>query len=190
MGHESVTGLQTTYLPAAQMLNYGWENQIGAIEKGKFADAAVFGNPIAEVTRQVRNERWRDCTKRSGFCCRAAHPAQQRTEHHLRRLDIMPMMMPIVPRELRRPIASSSDAKVLACSVTEEPSSEPASATPPATVPTCEATVWLTLRAVFAASPLTCDASRANVSFRIATCPRSRFHTCRCQPSWSSSRQL
>src|SRR5262249_37328028 len=32
-----VRALQTTYLPAAQMLNYGWENQIGAIEKGKFA---------------------------------------------------------------------------------------------------------------------------------------------------------
>ena len=35
-----------------------------------------------------------------------------------------------------------------------------------------------------------CDASRANVSFRLATSPRSRFDTCRYQPSWSRSRQL
>src|SRR5215471_19867482 len=55
MGHASRTGLQTTYLPAAQILNYGWENQIGAIEKGKFADiAAVSGNPIADVTKMER----------------------------------------------------------------------------------------------------------------------------------------
>ena len=37
------------------MLNYGWENQIGAIEKGKFADIiAVSGNPIADVTEMER----------------------------------------------------------------------------------------------------------------------------------------
>src|SRR5215472_4760424 len=35
-----------------------------------------------------------------------------------------------------------------------------------------------------------CDASRANVSFRLTTSPRSRFDTCRRQPSWSRSRQL
>jgi len=47
--------LQTAYLPAAQMLNYGWENQIGAIEKGKFADLiAVSGNPLADVTEMER----------------------------------------------------------------------------------------------------------------------------------------
>jgi imidazolonepropionase-like amidohydrolase len=41
-----VQALQTAYFPAAQMLNYGWENQIGAIEKGKFADIiAVSGVP-------------------------------------------------------------------------------------------------------------------------------------------------
>ena len=43
--------LQTAYLPAARMLNYDWENQIGSIEKGKFADIiAVSGNPLADVT--------------------------------------------------------------------------------------------------------------------------------------------
>jgi len=54
-GMSPVQALQTTYLPAAQMLNYGWENQIGAIEKGKFADIiAVSGNPIADVTEMER----------------------------------------------------------------------------------------------------------------------------------------
>ena len=37
------------------MLNYGWENQIGAIEKGKFADIiAVSGSPIADLTEMER----------------------------------------------------------------------------------------------------------------------------------------
>ena len=50
-----VQALQTAYLPAARMLNYGWENQIGAIEKGKFADIiAVSGDPIADVTEMER----------------------------------------------------------------------------------------------------------------------------------------
>jgi imidazolonepropionase-like amidohydrolase len=54
-GMNPVQALQTAYLPAAQMLNYGWENQIGAIEKGKFADiVAVSGNPIADVTEMER----------------------------------------------------------------------------------------------------------------------------------------
>jgi imidazolonepropionase-like amidohydrolase len=34
------------------MLNYHWEQQIGTIEKGKFADIiAVPGNPLADVTQ-------------------------------------------------------------------------------------------------------------------------------------------
>ena len=50
-----VKALQTAYLPAAQMLNYGWENDIGTIEKGRFADIiAVSGNPIADVTEMER----------------------------------------------------------------------------------------------------------------------------------------
>ena len=47
--------LQTAYLPAAHMLNYDWENQIGTIEKGKFADViAVSGNPLSDVTEMER----------------------------------------------------------------------------------------------------------------------------------------
>jgi imidazolonepropionase-like amidohydrolase len=50
-GMTAVQALQTAYLPAAHMLNYGWENQIGTIEKGRFADIiAVSGNPLSDVT--------------------------------------------------------------------------------------------------------------------------------------------
>jgi imidazolonepropionase-like amidohydrolase len=54
-GLTPVQALQTAYLPAAHMLNYGWENQIGTIEKGKFADIiAVSGNPLSDVTEMER----------------------------------------------------------------------------------------------------------------------------------------
>ena len=47
--------LQTTYLNAAHMLNYGIEKDIGTLEKGKFADMiAVSGNPLADVTEMER----------------------------------------------------------------------------------------------------------------------------------------
>ena len=47
--------LQTAYLPAATMLNYGWVNQLGSIEKGKFADIiAVSGNPLADLSEMER----------------------------------------------------------------------------------------------------------------------------------------
>jgi imidazolonepropionase-like amidohydrolase len=47
--------LQTAYLPAAQMLNYGWDTQIGSIEKGKFADIiAVSGNPLTDISEMER----------------------------------------------------------------------------------------------------------------------------------------
>jgi len=50
-GMSPAQALQTSYLPAAKMLNYNWENQIGSIEKGKFADIiAVSGNPLQDVT--------------------------------------------------------------------------------------------------------------------------------------------
>jgi imidazolonepropionase-like amidohydrolase len=47
--------LQTAYMNAAHMLNYGIEKEIGSIEKGKFADIiAVSGNPLADVTEMER----------------------------------------------------------------------------------------------------------------------------------------
>jgi imidazolonepropionase-like amidohydrolase len=54
-GMTAVQALQTAYMPAAHMLNYNWENQIGSIEKGKFADViAVTGNPLADITEMER----------------------------------------------------------------------------------------------------------------------------------------
>ncbi len=54
-GMTAAQALQTAYLPAAHMLNYGWENQIGSIEKGKFADIiAVSGNPLMDVSEMER----------------------------------------------------------------------------------------------------------------------------------------
>ena len=50
-----VRALQTAYLSAAAMLNYGWEQDIGSIEKGKLADViAVAGNPTTDVTEMER----------------------------------------------------------------------------------------------------------------------------------------
>ena len=47
--------LQTAYINAAHMLNYGIEKDIGTVEKGKFADIiAVSGNPLADVTEMER----------------------------------------------------------------------------------------------------------------------------------------
>jgi imidazolonepropionase-like amidohydrolase len=50
-----VKALQTAFLPAARLLNYDMEKQIGSIEKGKFADIiAVAGNPTVDVTEMER----------------------------------------------------------------------------------------------------------------------------------------
>jgi imidazolonepropionase-like amidohydrolase len=47
--------LQTAYLPAAKMLNYDWDKEIGTIEKGKFADIiAVSGNPLTDISEMER----------------------------------------------------------------------------------------------------------------------------------------
>jgi imidazolonepropionase-like amidohydrolase len=54
-GMTSAQALQTAYLPAATMLNYHWEQHIGSIEKGKFADIiAVTGNPLMDVSEMQR----------------------------------------------------------------------------------------------------------------------------------------
>ena len=54
-GMTPVQALQTAYLPAATMLNYNWVEQIGSLEKGKFADLiAVAGNPLADLTEMQR----------------------------------------------------------------------------------------------------------------------------------------
>jgi imidazolonepropionase-like amidohydrolase len=54
-GMTPAQALQTAYLPAATMLNYHWEQHVGSIEKGKFADIiAVAGNPLVDVTEMQR----------------------------------------------------------------------------------------------------------------------------------------
>jgi imidazolonepropionase-like amidohydrolase len=54
-GMSPAQALQTAYLPAARMLNYGWDNYIATVEKGKFADIiAVSGNPLTDVTEMER----------------------------------------------------------------------------------------------------------------------------------------
>jgi imidazolonepropionase-like amidohydrolase len=54
-GMTPAQALQTAYLPAARMLNYGWEADVGSIEKGKFADIiAVSGNPLQDITETER----------------------------------------------------------------------------------------------------------------------------------------
>lgn len=54
-GMKPAQALQTAYLPAAHMLNYGWDTQIASIEKGKFADIiAVAGNPLADIGEMER----------------------------------------------------------------------------------------------------------------------------------------
>jgi imidazolonepropionase-like amidohydrolase len=43
------------FLPTARMLNYNWVDQIGSIEKGKYADViAVAGNPLTDVSEMRR----------------------------------------------------------------------------------------------------------------------------------------
>jgi imidazolonepropionase-like amidohydrolase len=54
-GMTPAQALQTAYLPAAAMLNYNWVEQIGSVEKGKFADLiAVAGNPLADLAEMQR----------------------------------------------------------------------------------------------------------------------------------------
>jgi imidazolonepropionase-like amidohydrolase len=54
-GMTPAQALQTAFLPAAEMLNYGWANHVGSLEKGKFADViAVSGNPLQDMSEVER----------------------------------------------------------------------------------------------------------------------------------------
>lgn len=54
-GMERVDALKMAFLPTARMLNYNWVDQIGSIEKGKYADIiAVSGNPLTDVSEMQR----------------------------------------------------------------------------------------------------------------------------------------
>jgi len=54
-GLTPVQALQTSFINASHMLNYGVEKDIGTVEKGKFADViAVAGNPLSDVTEMER----------------------------------------------------------------------------------------------------------------------------------------
>jgi len=54
-GMKNAQALQTAYMPAAHMLNFDWETQIGSIEKGKYADIiAVSGNPLNDISEMER----------------------------------------------------------------------------------------------------------------------------------------
>jgi len=54
-GMTPAQALNTAYTVAANLLNYGWSDRVGTVEKGKFADLiAVSGNPLADVTEMER----------------------------------------------------------------------------------------------------------------------------------------
>jgi imidazolonepropionase-like amidohydrolase len=47
--------LATTFVNAAELLNYGWGDQLGSVEAGKLADLiAVAGDPLRDVTEMQR----------------------------------------------------------------------------------------------------------------------------------------
>ncbi len=54
-GMERVDALKMPFLPTARMLNYTWVDQLGSLEKGKYADIiAVAGNPLADISEMQR----------------------------------------------------------------------------------------------------------------------------------------
>jgi imidazolonepropionase-like amidohydrolase len=55
MGMTPAQALQTTFIHAPRVLNYGWADRIGTLEKGKYADIiGVAGNPLTDVTEMER----------------------------------------------------------------------------------------------------------------------------------------
>ena len=54
-GMTPAQALQTAFLAAANVLNYGWSDRVGSVEKGKYADViAVAGDPLRDVTELQR----------------------------------------------------------------------------------------------------------------------------------------
>jgi len=54
-GMTPAQALQTAFLTAANVLNYGWSDRVGSLEKGKFADViAVSGDPLSDVSEMER----------------------------------------------------------------------------------------------------------------------------------------
>jgi imidazolonepropionase-like amidohydrolase len=54
-GMSPAQALQTVFTVAASVLNYGWSDRVGTLEKGKFADLiAVSGNPLTDITEMER----------------------------------------------------------------------------------------------------------------------------------------
>jgi imidazolonepropionase-like amidohydrolase len=54
-GMTPAQALQTAFLAAANVLNYGWSDRVGSIEKGKYADViAVAGDPLRDVAEMER----------------------------------------------------------------------------------------------------------------------------------------
>ena len=54
-GMSPAQALQTAFLAAANVLNYGWSDRVGSIETGKYADIiAVSGDPLSDVTEMER----------------------------------------------------------------------------------------------------------------------------------------
>jgi imidazolonepropionase-like amidohydrolase len=54
-GMTPAQALQTSFMVAANILNYDWAQKVGSIEKGKFADLiAVAGDPLSDVSEMQR----------------------------------------------------------------------------------------------------------------------------------------
>ncbi|HJZ73779.1 MAG TPA: amidohydrolase family protein [Vicinamibacterales bacterium] len=54
-GMTPAQALQTAFLTAANVLNYGWSDRVGSLEKGKYADViAVSGDPLSDIAEMER----------------------------------------------------------------------------------------------------------------------------------------
>jgi imidazolonepropionase-like amidohydrolase len=54
-GMTPAQAMQSAFMVVAKVLNYDWSEQVGSVEKGKFADLiAVSGDPLADVTELQR----------------------------------------------------------------------------------------------------------------------------------------